>query len=112
MQGLFGSNKDTPVFQDADVHYVNIFFTGFDNRYDDMHLLRVMQTVVRGDLATITSRPLMQRRAFCFSVEVNGTYATRRAILDVAEYQIHLWMRNLPTAGLPFSRGDIFRTVF
>ncbi|KAJ5586884.1 uncharacterized protein N7459_002649 [Penicillium hispanicum] len=109
MRFPFGRKQTEPTFQDADVHYVNVFFTYIDGRYDDMYLLRTMQTVVRGDLAIISSRPMMLERPLCCSIEVRGTYTTKREILDAADHQIYLWVRSLPTDGLPFSRREVFQ---
>lgn len=91
--------------------FVNIFFRPEDAQLNDLDTLRTMHDHISTGRASVTDYPAMEHHSCCFSMPLDGIFGYRSDVYAQANRQIYLWIRNVPTRGLPFERRFVFRNV-
>lgn len=89
--------------------FVNIFFRTRDAELSDLDILRTMRDLISNGRASVTDYSVMEKQGGCFSIQMDGIFEDRCDVYDKADRQVYLWIRHLPTRGLPFDRRAVFR---
>lgn len=88
--------------------FVNIFFRARDAHLSDMDILRTMRDCIAHGCASITPYPVMQKQGGCYSIKVNGIFDDHQDVYSAADRAVYVWIRDLPSRGLPFDRRYVF----